>query len=328
MSSLDTIRHAYDVAVRWHTGQRRKSGDPYVIHSVAVATIVARQGCGPAAICAALLHDLIGDTPYTFPQMRAEFGDEITRLVEGIYVRPVFHQLMQAVPAEHERVDRASSSLDMPRAPNGVPALNADLAVIKLADRLHNMRTIRHVAPAKQIRASRETLEFAAPIAHFLGLHELKQQLEDLALQVLRPAVTDRPTQILGRILRWTVIALPVDSRARWREEWAAEIAAPATVGQRARYVAQTLLGVPRLALTLHRGRHHTSDGWAVIVARVIRLLGIGGAFVVITTPNALTIWIAGGIALGALILTGAIVFARSDGPAHRLAEIIRAWRH
>jgi len=291
---LKVIRQAFDVAARWHEGQRRKSGEAYVAHPLAVAMIAAEAGATREAVCAALLHDLVEDTPYTFAQMRAEFGEEVTALVEGMYEQPF--------PQEAD------------------PAI-AMSVLVKLADRLHNMRTLRFLEPAKQIRKSRETLELAAPTAHRFGLEAIKFELEELALAVLRPApATDRPTRTSWWLLRHSTFLLPKPVRARWAEEWAGEMFALRTRAQRLRYAWQTIRGVPRLAVTV-------APYWVTVFSRVAQTLGLASALVAVTIPMPVLAWLLGGLALAFLSLAAAVLFGRSEAPARRLAELIRAWR-
>jgi hypothetical protein len=189
------------------------------------------------------------------------------------------------------------------------------------------MRTLRHVDMAHRIRASRETLTVIAPIAHRLGLYQIKRELEDIALTVLRPSTsTDGPTRASLRLLDLTATLLPHDTRARWREEWRAEATTLPTRRARVRFVLHTAAGAPRLARTLGRpGRSETS--WATSLARIARALGVGGAIAAGTAQVAIVAWIAGAVAAAALGLFGALLFIRSDVPASRLARLIREWR-
>jgi GTP pyrophosphokinase len=281
-----------------------KNGEAYVTHALAVAGIVVEAGGSPQAVCAALLHDLVDDTPYTFAQMRAEFGDQVAEMVDGMEAQ-AFHQ--------NSRWTHGEGSC--------LPPTVAGMILVKLADRLHNMRTLKWLDPAKQIRKSQETLELAAPIAHRLGLDAIKWELEELALAVLRPMPTaDRPTRASWQMLRWATLLLPKRVRARWAEEWAGEMFALRTPAQRFKYAWQTMQGVPRMALA-------AAPQWVAVLARLTQTLGILSAVVAITVPTPVAAWILGGIASAALTLIGAVLFTRSETPARRLADLIRAFR-
>jgi guanosine-3',5'-bis(diphosphate) 3'-pyrophosphohydrolase len=166
------IERAYDVAAHWHRGQKRKSGDPYITHPLAVTTILAELGMNHETLCAALLHDTVEDTAYTLVELRSVFGEEIAALVDGV---TKLDKLKYGEAAEAETVRKM------------VVAMSRDIRVlvIKLADRLHNMRTLRYLSRDKQERKSRETLEIFAPLAHRLGMNTIKWELEDLAFATL-----------------------------------------------------------------------------------------------------------------------------------------------
>jgi GTP diphosphokinase / guanosine-3',5'-bis(diphosphate) 3'-diphosphatase len=179
------IEHAYEVAAHWHTGQQRKSGDPYITHPLAVATILAELGMPQETICGALLHDTVEDTAYTLDQLRADFGDEIAALVDGV---TKLDKVKYGAAAEAETVRKM------------VVAMSRDIRVlvIKLADRLHNMRTLRYLAREKQERKARETLEIYAPLAHRLGMNTIKWELEDLAFATLYPKRFDEIARLVS----------------------------------------------------------------------------------------------------------------------------------
>ena len=183
-ADLRILEQAYDVAERHHRGQRRKSGDPFITHPLAVTTILAELGMTPPTLCAALLHDTVEDTPYTLDQLREDFGDEVAHLVDGV-----------------TKLDRSSygESAQAETVRKMVVAMARDIRVlvIKLADRLHNMRTIKYVKPASAERTARETLEIYAPLAHRLGMNTLKWELEDLAFATLYPKVYDEIVRLV-----------------------------------------------------------------------------------------------------------------------------------
>ena len=233
------IRHAYEVAARWHQGQLRKSGEPYITHPLAVATIVAEIGADDQTLCAALLHDTLEGTSYTLAALRAEFGPEIAGLVAG------------AIDADTMTGQETALTPTGPAGPAPVSS-DARILVIKLADRLHNMRTLRHLPAAAQAQKSRQTLEILVPIARRLHLDAIKSELEDLAADTLNRHGPSTATAS-SRLLAAAAALLPAATRARWCEEWLGELSVLPTRRARVSFAAQTLLGVGRLAATLHR---------------------------------------------------------------------------
>ncbi|HEX6498248.1 MAG TPA: RelA/SpoT family protein [Micromonosporaceae bacterium] len=184
-ADLRELQRAYDVAARWHSGQYRKSGDPYITHPLAVATILANLGMDTTTLVAALLHDTIEDTDYTLDQMRADFGEEVALLVDGV-TKLDRVKLGDAAKAETIRKMVVAMAKD-PR-----------VLVIKLADRLHNMRTLTFLPRAKQEQKARETLEILAPLAHRLGMNTIKWELEDLAFGTLFPKKFEEINRLIG----------------------------------------------------------------------------------------------------------------------------------
>ncbi|WP_396641387.1 RelA/SpoT family protein [Microbacterium sp.] len=168
------IERAYVVAERAHQGQLRQSGEPYITHPVAVSQILAELGLGPKAIAAALLHDTVEDTAYSLDQLSADFGDEVSMLVDGV---TKLDKVKYGDAAQAETVRKM------------IVAMSKDIRVlvIKLADRLHNARTWGFVPPAKAQKKATETLEIYAPLAHRLGIQAIKAELEDLSFAVLHP---------------------------------------------------------------------------------------------------------------------------------------------
>lgn len=173
-ADLAIIERAYAAAERAHEGQKRKSGEPYITHPVAVAQILADLGIGAKTIAAALLHDTVEDTEYTLDMVRADFGDEIAMLVDGV---TKLDKLKYGDSAQAETVRKM------------VVAMSKDIRVlvIKLADRLHNARTWGFVPQESAKRKAQETLEIYAPLAHRLGIQTIKWELEDLSFAVLHP---------------------------------------------------------------------------------------------------------------------------------------------
>ncbi len=184
-ADLEAIRAAYELAKSAHEGQTRSSGEPYVTHPIEVARIVAGLHMDDDSVIAALLHDVIEDTAVTVEQVRAKFGPDIAHLVEGttkLKIAPLPDgSARQRAAAE---TARAAESL---RKMLLAMAQDIRVMVIKLADRLHNMRTLDALAPEKQTRIANETLDVYAPLAARLGIWQVKWQLEDLAFKVLHP---------------------------------------------------------------------------------------------------------------------------------------------
>ncbi|KQO06575.1 GTP pyrophosphokinase [Agreia sp. Leaf244] len=173
-ADLTVIERAYAVAERAHDGQKRRSGEPYITHPVAVAQILADLGIGSKTVAAALLHDTVEDTEYSLDQLRADFGDEVAMLVDGV---TKLDKVKYGDSAQAETVRKM------------IVAMSRDIRVliIKLADRLHNARTWGFVPAASAERKAKETLEIYAPLAHRLGIQTIKWELEDLSFAVLYP---------------------------------------------------------------------------------------------------------------------------------------------
>ncbi|MBM4422812.1 MAG: bifunctional (p)ppGpp synthetase/guanosine-3',5'-bis(diphosphate) 3'-pyrophosphohydrolase [Chloroflexi bacterium] len=206
----DDIKRAYEVAVKYHAGQTRASGDPYVTHCVAVAKILNEMNLPGPVIAAGLLHDIVEDTPVTLDDVRRDFGDEVTQLVDGVTkltnlprVSRLDRPLTGGVaPAEHvpeERADQRTHDREAETIRKTFLAMGEDVRVvlIKLADRLHNMRTLKHLKPDKQRRIARETLEIFAPLANRLGIWRMKWELEDLGFRYVDP---DQYKKIAGML--------------------------------------------------------------------------------------------------------------------------------
>jgi GTP pyrophosphokinase len=175
-TSTVLIAQAYELAAAAHEGQSRKSGEPYIHHPLSVARIVADLGLDDVTVAAALLHDSVEDTGVTLEQVARQFGDEVAAIVDGV-------TKLDRVQFDSKAAQQAASMRKM------LVAMAKDLRVlmIKLADRLHNMRTLGAMAPDKQTRIARETIDVYAPLAHRLGMQDLKQQLEDLSFATLHP---------------------------------------------------------------------------------------------------------------------------------------------
>lgn len=175
-ADVSEMERAHDIARLAHAGQKRRSGEPYITHPVAVAQILAELGIGPKTICAALLHDTVEDTDYTLEQVRAEFGAEVAMLVDGV---TKLDKVKYGDSAQAETVRKM------------IVAMSKDIRVlvIKLADRLHNARTWGFMPEESAKRKAKETLEIYTPLAHRMGIQTIKWELEDLAFAVLNPKI-------------------------------------------------------------------------------------------------------------------------------------------
>ncbi|MEU7003035.1 HD domain-containing protein [Nonomuraea sp. NPDC046570] len=216
-----TLERAYAVAAYWHRDQTRKSGEPYITHPLAVAAILAEHGADHELLCAALLHDVLDDTACPVGDLTAEFGEEVTRLLTDL------------------------RALDDPelRGADWESSTDERVLTLKLADRLHNLRTMRFLPSEKQLLKSRETLDVYLPVADRLGMAELGRELEGLARTRLGlPAF---------RVLTAGAVLLPRDVRARWLAEWLGELYWLSDPRSRRRLAAELLVGLPRLAATL-----------------------------------------------------------------------------
>ncbi len=183
MSILD---RAYRRAVIQHSAQRRKSGEPYIIHPLAVSQILADLGMGPIVVAAGLLHDTVEDTDYTLDQCRAEFGDTVAGLVDGV---TKLSQLEVGDSAQAETIRKL------------VVAMSRDVRtlVVKLADRVHNARTWRYVKTTSAQKKARETLDVYAPLANRLGMNAIKTELEELSFKVLYPKIYNEIVVLVAR---------------------------------------------------------------------------------------------------------------------------------
>ncbi len=214
------IERAYTLAEGHHRGQLRRSGEPYITHPLAVATILAELGMTPPTVVAALLHDTVEDTAYTLDQVRTDFGDKVGDLVDGV---TKLDRVKYGEAAQAETVRKMVVAM----------ARDIRVLVIKLADRLHNMRTLQYLAPAKQERIARETLEIYAPLAHRLGVNTMKWELEDLAFATLYPKMYDE----LERL---------VNERAGTRDDYLATVVEQVAADLRATKIKATVTGRPK----------------------------------------------------------------------------------
>ncbi|MFE9719939.1 RelA/SpoT family protein [Streptomyces halstedii] len=219
-STLRQIERAYQVAERWHRGQKRKSGDPYITHPLAVTTILAELGMDPATLMAGLLHDTVEDTEYGLDTLRKDFGDQVALLVDGV---TKLDKVKFGEAAQAETVRKMVVAM----------AKDPRVLVIKLADRLHNMRTMRYLKREKQEKKARETLEIYAPLAHRLGMNTIKWELEDLAFAILYPKMYDEIVRLVAE-------------RAPKRDEYLAIVTDEVQSDLRAARIKATVTGRPK----------------------------------------------------------------------------------
>jgi GTP pyrophosphokinase len=219
-ADLTVIERAFDMAARAHSGQKRKSGDPYITHPVAVASILAELGMSPATLAAALLHDTVEDTSYALETLREDFGEEVAMLVDGV---TKLDKVKYGDAAQAETVRKM------------VVAMSKDIRVlvIKLADRLHNARTWRYVPAHKAERKAKETLEIYAPLAHRLGMNTIKWELEDLSFATLYPKVFDEIVRLVAE-------------RAPAREDYLAQVRETVSADLRAGKIKAVVSGRPK----------------------------------------------------------------------------------
>lgn len=247
-ADLSILEQAYAVAERAHRGQLRKSGDPYITHPVAVATILAELGMTPSTLAAALLHDTVEDTDYSLDQLRADFGPEVAMLVDGV---TKLDKVQYGDAAQAETVRKMVVAM----------AHDIRVLVIKLADRLHNARTWKFVSPASAERKARETLEIYAPLAHRLGMNTIKWELEDLSFATLYPKVYDEIVHLVAE-------------RAPAREEYLGIVREQVSADLRAAKIKATVTGRPKHYYSIYqkmivRGRDF-ADIYDLVGVRVL----------------------------------------------------------
>ena len=217
---LSILDRAYRRAVIQHSAQRRKSGEPYIIHPLAVAQILADLGMGPLVVAAGLLHDTVEDTDYTLDECRAEFGDTVTGLVDGV---TKLSKMEYGDSAQAETIRKM------------VVAMSRDVRVlvVKLSDRVHNARTWRYVKSSSAQKKARETLDVYAPLANRLGMNAIKTELEELSFKVLYPKIYNEIVVLVAR-------------RAGQRDVYLAQILAEINEDLDAQHIKAYVTGRPK----------------------------------------------------------------------------------
>jgi len=247
-ADLALLERAYATAEKMHGSQMRKSGDPYITHPLAVATILAGIGMTEPTLVAALLHDTVEDTPYTLEQCRKDFGDEVAQMVDGV---TKLDKVQYGDSAQAETIRKM------------IVAMSRDIRVlvIKLADRLHNMRTLRYVPQESQERTARETLDIYAPLAHRLGMNTIKWELEDLAFATLHPKIYDE-------------IVRMVAERAPSRDQMLAEVITQVEKDLREAKIKATVTGRPKHYYSIYQkmivGGREFSDIYDLVGIRIL----------------------------------------------------------
>ncbi|AXM91372.1 bifunctional (p)ppGpp synthetase/guanosine-3',5'-bis(diphosphate) 3'-pyrophosphohydrolase [Bifidobacterium bifidum] len=217
---LSILERAYRRGVIQHSSQRRKSGEPYIIHPLAVAQILADLGMGPLVVAAGLLHDTVEDTDYTLDECRAEFGDTVTGLVDGV---TKLSKMEYGDSAQAETIRKM------------VVAMSRDVRVlvVKLSDRVHNARTWRYVKSSSAQKKARETLDVYAPLANRLGMNAIKTELEELSFKVLYPKIYNEIVVLVAR-------------RAGQRDVYLAQILAEINEDLDAQHIKAYVTGRPK----------------------------------------------------------------------------------
>ena len=226
-ADVGLVERAFTAAERAHSDQLRKSGEPYISHPVAVAQILADLGIGATTIAAALLHDTVEDTPYSLEKLRADFGDEVAMLVDGV---TKLDKIKFGDSAQAETVRKM------------VVAMSKDIRVlvIKLADRLHNARTWKFVSEESAKRKAQETLEIYAPLAHRLGISTVKLELEDLSFEILYPKVYEEIVNL-------------VTQRTPMREEYLAEVIGAIETDLKSEKIKGKIAGRPKQYYSIYQ---------------------------------------------------------------------------
>jgi GTP pyrophosphokinase len=245
---LALIERAYRTAEELHATQTRKSGDPFITHPLAVTTILADIGMTEPTLVASLLHDTVEDTPYSLDQLRSDFGDEVALLVDGV---TKLDKVQYGETAQAETIRKM------------IVAMSRDIRVlvIKLADRLHNMRTVRYVKQSTQVRQATESLEIYAPLAHRLGMNTIKWELEDLAFATLHPKIYDE-------------IVRMVAERAPSRDQFLAQVKEQVEQDLKDAKIKATVTGRPKHYYSIYQkmivGGREFSDIYDLVGIRIL----------------------------------------------------------
>src|SRR4051795_9790402 len=247
-AELALLERAYRTAEHLHRNQTRKSGDPFITPPLAVTTILADIGMTEPTLVAALLHDTVEDTPYTLDELRSDFGDEVARLVDGV---TKLDKVQYGETAQAETIRKMIVAM----------ARDIRVLVIKLADRLHNMRTVRYVKQSTQERQATESLDIYAPLAHRLGMNTIKWELEDLAFATLHPKVYDE-------------IVRMVADRAPSRDQFLAEVVKQVETDLKEAKVKALVTGRPKHYYSIYQkmihGGREFSDIYDLVGIRIL----------------------------------------------------------
>jgi GTP pyrophosphokinase len=247
-ADLALIERAYRTAEHLHRTQMRKSGDPYITHPLAVTTILADIGMTEPTLVAALLHDTVEDTAYTLDELRSDFGDEVAQLVDGV---TKLDKVQYGETAQAETIRKMIVAM----------ARDIRVLVIKLADRLHNMRTVRYVKQSTQERQATESLDIYAPLAHRLGMNTIKWELEDLAFATLHPKIYDE-------------IVRMVAERAPSRDQFLAKVKEQVEQDLKDAKVKATVTGRPKHYYSIYQkmivGGREFSDIYDLVALRIL----------------------------------------------------------
>ena len=189
IDQIREVRRAYFYSEQAHTGQSRRSGEPYIIHPLAVAGVLANMRMDHQSLMAAMLHDVIEDTGVTRDGLAAQFGDPVADLVDGVSKLTHIH-FESAAEQQAENFQKMAMAM----------AKDIRVIMVKLADRLHNMRTIGALKPEKRRRIGRETLDIYAPIANRLGMYELRSEMQELSYRALHPMRLGRLEQAVAKV--------------------------------------------------------------------------------------------------------------------------------
>ena len=247
-ADMRLVERAYETAKYLHRDQQRRSGDPYITHPLAVASILAELGMTTPTLAAALLHDTVEDTGYSLDALREDFGDEVAQLVDGV--------------TKLDKVQYGqSSAAETVRKMVVAMARDIRVLVIKLADRLHNMRTLQWMPEDKQLTKARETLDIYAPLAHRLGMNTIKWELEDLAFAAMYPKMYEEIVRLVGQ-------------RAPQRDRHLSEVIGEIEDDLRKSKVKATVTGRPKHYYSIYqkmivRGRDFT-DIYDLVAVRVL----------------------------------------------------------